>query len=78
MFSDFRQIVKERAKARGMTYAQLADLAGIKESSIKSFMCENAGYDSRRVAEKLADALEIKLVYENGTYQVLEEQRKEV
>ena len=43
MFSDFRQIVKERAKARGMTYAQLADLAGIKESSITSFMCENAG-----------------------------------
>ena len=33
-------------------------------------MCE--ANDSRRVAEKLADALEIKLVYENGTYQVLD------
>lgn len=70
MFSDFRQIVKERSRDKGLTYAQLAEQAGIKESTVKSFMCE--ANDSRRVAEKLADALEIKLVYENGTYQVLD------
>ena len=74
MFSDFRQIVKERSKDKGLTYAQIAERAGIKESTIKSFMCEAT--DSRRVAEKLADVLEIKLVYENGTYQVLDEQSK--
>lgn len=68
MFADFRQIVKEMSKERGLTYAQLAKEANIEESTVKSFMC--AANDSRRVAEKLADVLGIKLVYSNGIYAV--------
>ena len=53
-----------------MTYAQIAEQAGIEESTVKSFMC--GANDSRRVAEKIADALGVKLEYSNGVYTVVE------
>ena len=44
----------------------IADDAKLEESTIKSFMC--GATDSRRVAEKIADALGLKLIYSNGEY----------
>lgn len=70
MFTGFRQIAKAKLKERGMTYAQVAANADIEESSIKRFMC--GASDSRRVAEIIADALKIKLVYSNGVYNIAE------
>lgn len=70
MFADFRQNIKELLKGKDMTYAQIAEQAGIEESTVKSFMC--GANDSRRVAEKLADALGVKLEYSNGVYTVVE------
>lgn len=69
MFDNFRQIVKELAKAKGLTYAKIAERAGIEECTIKSFMCGVS--DSRRVAEKLADVLEIQIMYSKGVYSVI-------
>ena len=63
-------MAKETAKQKGMTYALIADDAGLEESTIKSFMC--GATDSRRVAEKIADVLDIKLLYSNGEYSVTE------
>lgn len=71
MFNEFRQSVKELAKDKKMTYAQMAKIAGIEESTIKAFMC--GANDSRRTAENLADVLGVKIVYHNGTYNVLKE-----
>lgn len=71
MFAEFRQIAKEKLKQRGLTYAQVAANSDIEESSIKRFMCGLS--DSRRVAEIIADAIDCKLVYSNGTYQIREE-----
>ena len=70
MFTEFRQIAKDEFAKRGMSYAQVADKLKLSEGSIKSFMC--GMNESRRVAEKLADVLKIKLVYSNGTYQILD------
>lgn len=70
MFVEFRHIVKDACKEKNLTYAQIATQAGIEESTVKSFMC--GANDSRRVAERLADALGIKLIYSNGTYTVAE------
>lgn len=70
MFVEFRHIVKDACKEKNLTYAQIATLAGIEESTVKSFMC--GANDSRRVAERLADVLGIKLIYSNGTYTVAE------
>ncbi len=66
MFDTFRQIVKERAKAAGYTYAKMAEIADIDEGTIKQFMC--GANDSRRVAEKLADVLELSILYRDGEF----------
>lgn len=50
MFDDFKQKVKMIAKSKCLTYAQIAEKSGVKESTIKAFMC--GATDSRRVAEK--------------------------
>lgn len=50
MFDEFRQNIKKIAKSRHLTYAQIAEKSGVKESTIKAFMC--GATDSRRVAEK--------------------------
>ncbi|MBP3796463.1 MAG: helix-turn-helix transcriptional regulator [Ruminococcus sp.] len=71
MFADFRQNIKALLQSKGITYAQIAEQAGIEESTVKSFMC--AANDSRRVAEKLADALGVKLEYSNGVYTVVKD-----
>ena len=68
MFNDFRQNAKIIAKEQGLTYAQIAAKAGVEESTIKCFMC--GANDSRRVAEKIADALEVKIEYCNGRYSI--------
>ena len=66
MFSDFRDYVKETAKKKGVTYAMLASQTGVKESTIKCFMC--GANDSRRVAEKIADAMGMEMTYKKGSY----------
>lgn len=71
MFDTFRQNVKRLAKERNLTYAQIAEKSGVKESTIKAFMC--GATDSRRVAEKIADVLEVKIVYCNGNYSITAE-----
>lgn len=70
MFDVFRQTVKKLAKEKGYTYAQIAEIAGIEESTIKCFMC--GANDSRRTAEKLADVFGVKLVYSEGQFSVIE------
>ena len=70
MFSKFRQNVKECLKLEKLTYSQLADISGIAESTIKCFM--SGANDSRRIAERIADALGKTLVYNNGVYQLAE------
>ena len=72
MFDDFKQKVKMIAKSKCLTYAQIAEKSGVKESTIKAFMC--GATDSRRVAEKkIADVLEVKIVYCNGDYSITTE-----
>ena len=71
MFDEFRQNIKKIAKSRHLTYAQIAETSGVKESTIKAFMC--GATDSRRVAEKIADVLEVKIVYCNGDYSITAE-----
>lgn len=71
MFDEFRQYAKEALKKKGLTYAQVADNSRVEEGSIKQFMC--GASDSRRVAEIIADALGVRLVYSNGVYIVNEE-----
>lgn len=71
MFDTFRQNVKRLAKERNLTYAQIAEKSGVKESTIKAFMC--GATDSRRVAEKIADVLNISLIYSNGEYKIINE-----
>jgi transcriptional regulator with XRE-family HTH domain len=74
LFADFRQIIKALLHDKRLTYAQVAELAGLEESTIKCFMCGST--DSRRVAEKIADALGVKLEYSNGVYTVINGQEK--
>ena len=71
MFDEFRQNVKTIAKSRHLTYAKIAEKSGVKESTIKAFMC--GATDSRRIAEKIADVLEVKIVYCNGDYSITTE-----
>jgi transcriptional regulator with XRE-family HTH domain len=71
MFDDFKQKVKMIAKSKCLTYAQIAEKSGVKESTIKAFMC--GATDSRRVAEKIADVLNISLIYSNGEYKIINE-----
>ncbi|MBQ6674671.1 MAG: helix-turn-helix transcriptional regulator [Ruminococcus sp.] len=75
MFDEFRQTVKKLARAQKLTYALIAQRAGIKESTVKYFMC--GANDSRRTAEKLADVLGIKIVYSKGEYSTVEDKRKD-
>lgn len=70
MFYEFRQKIKTAAKSEHLTYAQIAEKATIKESTVKAFMC--GATDSRRIAEKLADALGLKILYSNGSYDIIE------
>ncbi len=64
MFDDFRERVKKILKVRELTYSQLSELSGLAVSTIKCFMC--GANDSRRVAEKIANALSIRLVFQNA------------
>lgn len=57
-----------------MTYLRLSDKTGIAESTIKGFMC--GANDSRRIAERIADALNCELVYSNGIYLINEKEDK--
>lgn len=66
MFEEFRQDVKKRAKDMNMTYAHIAEQAGLSEHSIKCFMC--GANNSRRVAEKIADVFHASIVYNNGRF----------
>lgn len=68
MFTNFRQYVKNELKVRGITYAALSQMTNVAENTIKCFMCGRD--DSRRIAEKIADALGISLIYSNQTYEV--------
>ena len=58
LFSDIRHYDK----------SELSSLTELKESTIKCFMCGRD--DSRRIAEKIADALGVSLVYSNRIYRV--------
>ena len=75
MFEEFRQIAKMTAKAKGLTYQHIASTTGFDLSTIRQFMCGVT--DSRRVAEKIADALELKLLYGNGSYTVLSTEKED-
>lgn len=66
MFDAFRVNVKEELKKRQWNYAKLCEQARISENTVKCFMC--GASDSRRVAEKIADALGCNLNYSHGTY----------
>ena len=74
MFDTFRQNVKRLAKERNLTYAQIAEKSGVEESTIKCFMC--GANDSRRIAEKIADVLNISLIYSNGEYKIINERER--
>ena len=68
MFDGFRENVKKMLKLRKLTYSQLGEMTGLAVSTIKCFMC--GANDSRRIAEKIADALNLKLVYQNDKYTI--------
>lgn len=70
MFEKFRQNAKKLAKKKGLTYALIAKKAKVEESTIKCFMC--GANDSRRIAEKLADVLGMRMSYSNGIYELTE------
>ena len=57
---------KENLKSKRMTYYKLAKKIGFTESTIKCFMC--GANNSRKVAEKIADELGVKLVYCDKKY----------
>lgn len=71
MFDKFRESVRLLLKSRGLTYRQLSEISGLAISTLKCFMC--AANDSRRVAEKIADALTLKLIYKDGEYIIYHE-----
>ena len=71
MFDEFRQNIKTIAKSRHLTYAQIAEKSGLKANTIRSFMC--GVDDSRRIAENIADVLNISLIYSNGEYKIINE-----
>jgi transcriptional regulator with XRE-family HTH domain len=71
MFDEFRQNIKMIAKSRHLTYAQIAEKSGLKANTIRAFMC--GVDDSRRIAEKIADVLNISLIYSNGEYKIINE-----
>ena len=59
-------------RSKRMTYSDLSEKADVSESSIKSFMC--GASDSRRMAEKIADALDFDLIYSNNVYSVMKKE----
>lgn len=75
MYSKFREYVKSELKRKQMTYYKLAEKANLKESTIKYFMC--GANDSRKVAEKIADTLGIKLTYSDGIYKPVTHNKEE-
>jgi transcriptional regulator with XRE-family HTH domain len=74
LFGVFRKNVKKVLYNKKLTYSQLSDMAGLAESTIKCFMC--GATDSRRTAERIADALNCELVYSNGIYLINEKEDK--
>ncbi len=68
MFDDFRKSVKDLLTEKKLTYSELSKQTGLAISTIKCFMC--GANDSRRIAEKIADALNLKLVYQNDKYTI--------
>lgn len=68
MFDDFRKSVKDLLTGKKLTYSELSKQTGLAISTIKCFMC--GANDSRRIAEKIADALNLKLVYQNYKYTI--------
>lgn len=66
MFTIFRENVKLMLDTNKLTYSQLSVKSGVAESTIKCFMC--GANDSRRTAERIADALDCNLIYSNGVY----------
>lgn len=66
MFEKFREYVKSELKVQQMTYAQLAEKTGIAESTLKCFM--SGHHESRNIAEKISDVLNLKLIYSNHEY----------
>lgn len=68
MFGNFRQNVKEILRQNKITYGKLAKKSGISESTIKCFM--SGANESRRIAEKIVDALDVSMEYQNGTYSI--------
>lgn len=75
MYSEFREYVKSKLSNNRMTYYKLAEKSNLKESTIKCFMC--GANNSRKVAEKIADTLGIKLTYSNGTYKPVTNDKEE-
>lgn len=70
MFTEFRQNAKTLVKKKGFTYAKIAEQVGVEENTIKCFMC--GANDSRRIAEKIADFLGMRMSYSNGIYELTE------
>lgn len=70
MFTEFRKSVKKILKAKQLTYSQLSAMSGLALSTIRCFMC--GANDSRRIAERIADVLNVEIVYQNGIYYVNE------
>lgn len=66
MFDKFRENVKVLLKQDKLTYAKLAQMTNLAESTIKGFMC--GANDSRRVAEKIANSFDCALRYESSEY----------
>ena len=71
MFENFRESVKRILGEKKLTYSQLGQITNLATSTIKSFMC--GANDSRRVAEKIANALSVNLVFQNGKYLIYTE-----
>lgn len=66
MFEEFRKFVKSELKIQKITYAQLAEKINMSEGTVRSFM--NGHHESRSIAEKISDFLNLKLIYSNGEY----------
>lgn len=66
MFEKLIDYAKSELKIRGITYAQLAETINVSENSIKCFMCGRN--TSHKIAERIADLLDCKLVYSNNEY----------
>lgn len=70
MFAHFRESVKDLLRTKQWSYAKLSRATKLSENTIKCFMC--GATDSRRVAEKIADALDCNLNYYKGSYELSE------